>query len=206
LQSGAVAQRLPHAGDGGASRVPPPDQEAEEGAIVLEDSDLLLRHRDGPTPLDDGEDLRDLPGEMGGGELLQGVQPVVQCGEAPLQPIPWQPVLPGVAGGGVQPDAVLQAGLLTTRLPDGELRHGAASLPGACGGDRGAGRGGDPLDLQRGLPTTTRSEPHAAESTCGIATLGMPVTHAAADPGRRGASSMQRVLSAGGPNLPTRTW
>ena len=40
---------------------------------------------------------------------------------------------------GLQPDAVLQAGLPAEGLPGGELRHGASALPGACGGDRGAG-------------------------------------------------------------------
>ena len=98
LESGPVARRLPHAGDGGPGGVPPPDQEAEEGAAVLEDPDLPLRHRDRPAPLDDGEDLRDLQGAMGGGELLQGIEPVVQFGQAAVEPVPGQPVLPGVAG------------------------------------------------------------------------------------------------------------
>src|SRR5512135_3312896 len=74
---------------------------------------------------------------------------------------------------------VLQAGLPASGLPGGELRHGAAALPGACGGDRGAERGRDPPGLQCGLPAATRSEPHAAKSTCGIATLGIPVSDAA---------------------------
>src|SRR5207248_11795901 len=77
LESGPVARRLPHAGDGRPGRVPPPDQEAEEGAGVLEDPDLPLRHRDRPAPLADGEDPRDLQGSLGGGELLQGVEPVL---------------------------------------------------------------------------------------------------------------------------------
>src|SRR5512135_3823336 len=133
---------------GGAGGVPPPDQEAEEGAGVLEDPDLPLRYRDGSASLADGEDLRDLQGSLGHRELLQGVEPVLQFGETPFQPVPRQSVLPGVAGRGVQPDAMVPEGLPATGLPGGELRPGAASLPGACGGDRGAWRAGDPPDLQ----------------------------------------------------------
>ena len=80
--------------------------------------------------------------------FLQGVEPVIPFGQVALQPVPGQPVLPGIALRGVQPDAVVQAGVPAEELPDGELRHGAAVLPGACGGDRGAWGGSDPLDLQ----------------------------------------------------------
>src|SRR5512142_2170847 len=91
-------------------------------------------------------------------------------------PLVWWSKFRGALQCGVQPDAVLQAGLLTTGLPGGGLRHGASPLPGACGDDRGAECGGDPLDLQCGLPAATRSQPHAAKSRCGIATFGIPVT------------------------------
>src|SRR5512135_1346450 len=175
---------------GGPGGVPPPDQEAEEGAGVLEDPGLPLRHRDRPASLDDGQDLRDVQEAMGGGEFLQGIEPVVQFGEAALQQVPGESVLPGVAQCGVQPDAVLQAGLLTTGLPGGGLRHGASSLPGACGDDRGAECGGDPLDLQCGLPAATRSQHHAAKSSCGIATFGIPVSGPS-------ACGVRRVRDAG---------
>src|SRR5512143_3279827 len=73
-------------------------------------------------------------------------------------------------------------GYLTTGLPGGGLRYGASSLPGACGDDRGAECGGDPLDLQCGLPAATRSQHHAAKSSCGIATFGIPGTSQSPSP------------------------
>src|SRR3954470_4597903 len=134
-----VVGRGADAGDGGPGGVPSPDQEDEEGASAVADPELPLRHRDRPAPLEHGQDLQDLQGSLGGGELLQGIEPAVQLRQAPKQPVPGQPVLPGAAVRGVQPDAVVQAGLPAPGLPDDELRHGSSLLPGACGGDRGAG-------------------------------------------------------------------
>src|SRR5437763_8569907 len=101
LRQGALAQGLSELGHRGLGRMPPPAEEDEEGTAPLADQDLLLCDRDRSASLEYGQDLPDLQGSLGDRKLLQGSQPVVQFGQAPLLEVPRESVLFGLAEPGL---------------------------------------------------------------------------------------------------------